>query len=300
MRPHQSEQIEKSFLFSLSLTAIIFFAELIGGIWTGSLALVSDAAHVFLDVFALGISYLALRFSARPPDSNHTYGFHRFEVLAALVNGVTLVIIALGIFYEAYVRFSSPVEIKSGYMLIIAVIGLLVNLYVAFILRKENHSDHDHGAEDINVHSAYLHVIGDTISSVGVILAAVVISFTGWNWLDPVVSIVIGLIIISGAYRVTRNALHILLEGVPANLNLSNIQTSMKDVAGVTGIHDLHIWNICSGHVALSAHIVTEVDSIEKRERLLRTVKELLLSKYHIDHTTLQLEQEMCLQVDCS
>lgn len=300
MKPHQSEHIEKSFLFSLSLTAIIFVAELIGGIWTGSLALVSDSAHVFLDVFALGISYLALRFSSRPPDSSHTYGFHRFEVLAALVNGVTLVIIALGIFYESYKRFFSPVEIKSGYMLIIAVVGLLVNVYVAFILRKENHGDHDHGPQDINVHSAYLHVIGDTISSVGVILAAIIISFTGWSWLDPVVSILIGLIIISGAYKVTRNALHILLEGVPANLSVAKIQSSMEGINGVVGIHDLHIWNICSGHVALSAHIVTEVDTIEKREALLGSIKYLLLSKFEIDHATLQLEQERCLQVDCA
>ena len=299
MKPHQSEQTEKSFLFSLLLTAIIFLAELIGGIWTGSLALVSDSAHVFLDVFALGISYLALHFSARPPDSGHTYGFHRFEVLAALVNGVTLVIIALGIFYEAYQRFFSPVEIKSGYMLIIAVIGLLVNIFVAFILRKENHSDHDHDVEDINIHSAYLHVIGDTISSIGVILAAILISFTGWNWLDPIVSILIGVIIFAGAYRVTRNALHILLEGVPANLSIAKIQSSMEDINGVVGIHDLHVWNICSGHVALSAHVVTKVDSIEKRESLLISIKQLLLTNYHIDHATLQLEQEQCLQVDC-
>ncbi len=300
MKPHQSEQTEKSFLFSLALTTIIFFAELVGGLWTGSLALVSDSAHVFLDVFALGISYLALRFSSKPPDANHTYGFHRFEVLAALVNGVTLVIIALGIFYESYQRFFSPVEIKSGYMLIIAIVGLLVNLFVAFILRKENHADHDHGTQDINVHSAYLHVIGDTISSIGVIIAALIISFTGWSWLDPVVSILIGLIIISGAYKVTRNALHILLEGVPANLSVEKVQSSMEGITGVAGIHDLHIWNICSGHVALSAHIVTKVDTVEKREALLGSVKNLLLSKFDIDHATLQLEQERCLQVDCS
>jgi cobalt-zinc-cadmium efflux system protein len=179
------------------------------------------------------------------------------------------------------------------------VVGLLVNVYVAFILRKENHGDHDHGSQDINVHSAYLHVIGDTISSIGVILAAIIISFTGWSWLDPVVSILIGLIIISGAYKVTRNALHILLEGVPANLNVAKIQSSMEGINGVVGIHDLHIWNICSGHVALSAHIVTEVDTVEKREVLLGSVKNLLFSKFEIDHATLQLEQEKCFQVDC-
>lgn len=300
MKPHQSEHTENSFLLSLSLTAVIFFAELIGGIWTGSLALVSDSAHVFLDVFALGISYLALRFSNRPPDSNHTYGFHRFEVLAALVNGVTLVIVAIGIFYESYKRFLSPQEIKTGYMLIIAVVGLLVNIFVAYTLGKENHAGHDHRARDINVHSAYLHVIGDTISSVGVILAAIVISFTNWTWLDPVISILIGIIILSGAYKVTRNALHILLEGVPPHLDLSLIQTSIGNIQGVIGIHDLHVWNICSGHVALSAHIVTAVDSIDKRESLLQSIDQLLLSKFEIEHATLQFELEKCTQMDCA
>ena len=300
MKPHKSETTEKSFIISLSLTAVIFLAELIGGIWTGSLALISDSAHVFLDVFALGISFLAMRYASRPPDTRHTYGFHRFEVLAALVNGVTLVIIALVIFYESYKRFFSPGEIKSGYMLLIAFIGLLVNLYVAYILRKENHAGHEHGAQDINLQSAYLHVIGDTISSVGVIIAAIVISFTKWMWVDPVVSIIIGCIILTGAYRVSRNALHILLEGTPENLEVANVQSSLETFLGVDEIHDLHIWNICSGHVALSAHVVTSVDSIDKRETMLLGIKELLINSYQIEHVTLQLEQERCFQMGCS
>ncbi len=300
MKPHNNESTEKSFILSLSLTAVIFIAELIGGIWTGSLALISDSAHVFLDVFALGISFIAMRYAAKPPDTRHTYGFHRFEVLAALVNGVTLVVIALVIFYESYKRFFNPGEIKSGYMLIIAFVGLVVNLLVAFILRKESHAGHDHGPQDINVHSAYLHVIGDTLSSVGVIIAAVVISFTNWLWLDPVISIIIGIIILSGAYRVSRNALHILLEGTPDDLEVSSVQSSLESFLDVDEIHDLHIWNICSGHVALSAHIVTRVDTIFQRETMLMGIKKLLIDKYRIEHVTLQIEQQKCFQMDCT
>jgi cobalt-zinc-cadmium efflux system protein len=300
LKPHNNESTEKSFILSLSLTAVIFIVELIGGIWTGSLALISDSAHVFLDVFALGISFIAMRYAAKPPDTRHTYGFHRFEVLAALINGVTLVVIALFIFYESYKRFINPGEIKSGYMLIIAIIGLVVNLLVAFILRKENHAGHDHGPQDINIHSAYLHVIGDTLSSVGVIVAAIVISFTNWLWLDPVISIIIGFIILSGAYRVSRNALHILLEGTPDNLEVSSVQSSLESFLNVDEIHDLHIWNICSGHVALSAHVVTSVDTIVQRETMLMGIKKLLIDKYQIEHVTLQIEQEKCFQMDCT
>ncbi len=300
MKPHKSETTENRFLLSLSLTGLIFLAELVGGFWTGSLALLADSAHVFLDVFALGISYLAIRFAQKPADTRHTFGFHRAEVLAALVNGITLVIIALGIFYESYKRFFTPGEIKSGYMLIIAVIGLAINLVVALILRSENNSDHSHGPQDINVHSAYLHVIGDAVSSIGVIIAAILIFYTGWNWLDPIVSILIGFIILSGAYRVTRRSLHILLEGTPEHLNSDQIEKAMNLIPGVEEIHDLHIWNICSGHVSLSSHIVTKVKSIDEREKLLSKLQDLLANEYMIEHATLQLELNECYQVDCN
>jgi cobalt-zinc-cadmium efflux system protein len=300
LKPHKSETTENRFLLSLSLTGFIFLAELVGGFWTGSLALLADSAHVFLDVFALGISYLAIRFAQKPADTRHTFGFHRAEVLAALVNGITLVIIALGIFYESYKRFFTSGEIKSGYMLIIAVIGLVINLVVALILRRENNSNHSHGPQDINVHSAYLHVIGDAVSSIGVIIAAILIFFTGWNWLDPIVSILIGFIILSGAYRVTRRSLHILLEGTPEHLNSDQIEKAMNLIPGVEEIHDLHIWNICSGHVALSSHIVTKVKSIEEREKILTKLQDLLANEYMIEHATLQLELNECYQVDCN
>ncbi len=197
MKPHQNPGVEKRFILSLLFTGLIFFAELIGGFWTGSLSLLSDAAHVFMDVFALGLSFGALKLSSLPPDDRHTYGFHRFEVLAALANGATLAVISIGIFIEAWKRWQSPEPIKSMEMLVIAFIGLVINLIVAFVLGGHDHEhghDHNHAdqhphvaheehsalmREDVNLKSAFYHVIGDAISSVGVIVAAVLIWRTG-------------------------------------------------------------------------------------------------------------------------
>ena len=204
MPQHQNQAIEKRFLISLTLTALILVAEVIGGLWTGSLALLSDAAHVFLDIFALGLSYVALRLSALPADDRHTYGFHRLEVIAALANGVTLAGVAIGIFVEAYRRLQAPEPVKSVELLVIATIGLIVNLIVAFVLGGHDHEHDEHEAEDLNVKSAFLHVLGDAVSSVGVIVAALIIWRTGWTLADPIMSVLIGLMIIASSWRVTK------------------------------------------------------------------------------------------------
>jgi cobalt-zinc-cadmium efflux system protein len=306
MDPHESPATERRFLFSLVLTGAIFLAELIGGWWTGSLALLSDAAHVFLDVFALGLSYGALRISARPPDNRHTFGFHRLEVLAALINGLTLGAIAVGIFSEAWERWLTPQEVKSAPMLVIAVIGLLVNLVVVFILRGEAHHhlggghshNHDHAHKhehalervDLNVHSAFLHVVGDTVSSVGVIGAALVIGFTGWMWVDPLVSVLIGLIILLSAGRVLRSSVHILVEGVPDGLSLDAVAKTITSTPGVGEVHDLHVWNLCSGHIALSAHAVLAEPLPRDSSLILIELQRRLSKQFGIQHTTIQLE----------
>jgi cobalt-zinc-cadmium efflux system protein len=297
MHPHHNPGIERRFILSITITSVIFFAELIGGFWTGSLSLLSDSAHVFMDIFALVLSFVALRLSAMPADDRHSYGYHRLEVLAALANGLTLVVIALGIFWESVDRFQNPQSIRSTEMLIIAAIGLAANLAVAFILGSHSPEDgeHNHSVEDVNVHSAYLHVVGDAISSVGVIAAAILISLTGWQWLDALVSVLIGVLIAFSAYRVTRKALHILIEGVPEGLSLKRIQGAMNDIAGVTGVHDLHVWNICSGHVALSAHL-TLVDFSGDHLALRERIRTVLVEHFHIEHTTLQFEAETCGQ----
>jgi cobalt-zinc-cadmium efflux system protein len=295
MYPHPNRGVERRFLISIAITSLILFAEVIGGIWTGSLALLSDAAHVFMDIFALALSFVALRLSALPPDDKHSYGYHRLEVFAALVNGISLVAIAVGIWWEAINRFSHLQEIRSTEMMVIAAIGLVANLVVAFILgRPEGTGDeHHHSVEDLNVHSAFLHVLGDAISSVGVILAAVLISFTGWEWLDPLVSIFIGGLIGVSAYRVTRSSIHILIEGVPVGMSMPKVETAIQQIQGVANVHDLHIWSICSGHAALSAHIM--LDNFQDDHSDLRNrIKEALEHQFGIEHTTLQFESEPC------
>jgi cobalt-zinc-cadmium efflux system protein len=301
MQPHQNKGIEKRFILSISLTLIILAAEIIGGIWTGSLSLLSDAAHVFMDVFALGLSFIALRLSSLPPDDRHTYGYHRLEVLAALVNGITLGAIAIGIFTESWERWHNPTAIKSLEMLVIAVIGLLVNAAVAFVLHgpgehAHDHENHHHQTEDLNLKSAYLHVLGDAISSVGVILAALIIWRTGWQWVDPLMSVMIGGLILVSSWRVLRSSLHILIEGVPEGLSLDEIGITMSKVPGVLEVHDLHVWSLCSGHTALSAHVTIEDQNTQTNAMIMATLKHELDEHFGIEHTTIQFECTACGQ----
>ncbi len=295
MQPHENLQTERRFILSLVLTALIFIAELVGGWWTGSLALLSDSAHVFLDVFALALSYGALRLSALPADDRHTFGYHRLEVLAALINGLSLGLIAFGIFGEAWDRWRTPAPVKSGEMLVIAVIGLVVNLLVAYILRDDEHG-HAHAPgemhthEDLNMHSAFLHVLGDAVSSLGVILAAILISWTGITWVDPLMSVLIGFIILGSSGRVLRSSLHILVEGTPEGISVDDVARTMTDVPGVYEVHDLHVWSICSGHIALSAHVVLHDHPVHDQGLILLELQRRLKRGYGIQHTTIQME----------
>ena len=297
MHTHINPGIEKRFVISIVLTVLILVAEVIGGFWTGSLALLSDAAHVFMDIFALALSYLALRLSALPSDDRHTFGYHRLEVLSALFNGVSLLVIALGIFWEGYQRWQAPVIVHSVELLVIAAIGLAVNLVVALVLKGHSHSGkHAHEKEDLNLHSAYMHVVGDAISSVGVILAAVVIMLTGWEWADPLVSVLIGGLILFSGYRVMRSSLHILIEGVPVGMSTQGVAEVISRVPGVQEVHDLHVWSICSGNVALSVHLVLNDRGKQGTRALMAQVKQQLISEFDIEHTTIQLDEEDCQQ----
>ncbi len=287
MHPHTHTGVERRFLLSIGLTLAIFAAELIGGLWTGSLALLSDAAHVIMDAVALLISFVALRLSSRPADDRHSFGYHRLEVIAALANGLTLVVVSIGIWSEAIQRFREPQPVRGVEMLVIAAIGLLANLAVARILHGHEHQEgNEFARKDLNVRSAFLHVVGDAVSSVGVILAAVLIWLTDWLWVDPVMSILIGGMIAFSAYRVLRSSLHILVEGVPEGLSIAEITKTVEQIPGVENIHDLHVWNICSGHVSLSGHLVTCADANEIRQQ----VNLHLLETYAIEHSTLQVE----------
>ncbi len=304
MPVHENTSIGRRFLISIGVTIAILAVEIIGGYWTGSLALLSDAAHVFMDVFALVLSYLALRLSALPADDRHTYGFHRLEVLAALINGISLGAIAIGIFSESWQRWQNPQPVKSVEMLVIAAIGLVSNLIVVFVLGRHGHTHEDHGherevhehagvSEDLNLRSAFLHVVGDAVSSVGVILAAGIIWYTGWQWVDPLVSVLIGILILVSSWRVLRSSLHILVEGVPEGLSLVKVGQSMAEAPGVQDVHDLHVWSLCSGHVALSAHIVVD-QSLGYAQPLLDDLRNRLLTGFGIEHTTIQIENVNC------
>jgi cobalt-zinc-cadmium efflux system protein len=281
--------IERRFLLSLALTGLIFLVELIGGLLTRSLALTSDAAHVFLDVFALLLSYVAIRLASLPPNDRHTYGYHRLQVLAALANGATLLLVAVEIFREAIGRFSDPESILAGPMLVVAVIGLAVNLVVAFVLRG-----HDH--DNLNVRSAFLHVLGDALASVGVIVAGVVIILTGWTVVDPLMSILIGIIILVGSGNVLRDALHILVEGVPRGLTASEVAEAMNEVPGVSKVHDLHVWTVSPGYVALSAHVVLNDQSLSEAQSIMEDLKATLSGQFGIEHTTIQVECKSCAE----
>jgi cobalt-zinc-cadmium efflux system protein len=230
------------------------------------------------------------------------------EVFAALLNGISLALISIGIWWEAAKRFLEPNEILGIPMMVIAIIGLIANVLVAIVLKADHHSEHDHdhnhphphsssdSREDINLSSAYLHVIGDAISSVGVIIAGLAIWLTGALWIDPLISIFIGLMIAASSYRVLRRALHILLEGTPDGISIKEIVDAVSHINGVSDIHDLHVWNICSGHVSLSAHVALTPEGCNNQIEILNNIREMLLAKFSLDHVTIQIETESCGQ----
>ena len=286
---HTPKLKENRFVFSLVLTGLIFLVEFIGGFWTGSLALLSDSAHVFLDAFALGLSYFAIRAAALPPNDRHTYGYHRLQVLAALANGATLLLIAVEILREAWSRFRHPAPVSAGPMLAIAVVGLAVNLVVAFALRK-------HDRDDLNIRSAFLHVIGDAAASVGVIGAGLAILITGAVWLDPLVSVLIGLLILFSSGRVLKESIHVLAEGMPEGMTATGIKDVLRRVSGVSEVHDLHVWTVAPGYIALSAHIVIDDQAISQTVEIMAALKESLEKDFNISHTTIQFECGSCGQ----
>ncbi len=285
---HLDKSIANRFKYAIALTALTLVAEVVGGIWTNSLALLSDAAHVFLDLFALLLSLGAIRLSAIPVSETRTFGWHRAEVFASFINGVSIFLIAFGILYEAWGRLIQPEEVKSLPMFIIALFGLVMNLLSASAL-------HQHSHDDLNVHSAFLHVLGDAAASVGVIAGGVIMYFTDWYVLDAIISIGIGFVIFWGSWRVIRESVHILLEGVPRNMSITEVSTAIGSVEGVNNVHHLNIWTICSHILALSAHVDILPGHKENQTDVLRRIEELLFDRYHISHTTLQAECTRCI-----
>jgi cobalt-zinc-cadmium efflux system protein len=284
---HLDASIAGRLRYAIILTGITLAAEVAGGIWTNSLALLSDAAHVFLDLFALLLSLGAIRLASLPATDTRTFGWHRAEVFASFINGATVFLMAVGIFYEAALRLYRPEEVKSLPMLLIAAIGLAMNLMAAKAL-------HGHAHDDLNVRSAFLHVVGDAAASLGVIAGGLVMYYTGWYVLDALISAAIGVVIFSGSWRVIRESSHILLEGVPRGLSVAAVADDIRAVEGVADVHHLNIWTICSHILALSAHIDVVPEQKRGQARVLRTIEEMLLSRHHISHTTLQVECTRC------
>ncbi len=268
---------------SIILTGLIFVAELVGGYMTNSLALMSDAAHVFMDVFALTLSLFAIYISKLPANEKRTFGLHRVEVFVAFVNSLTILFVTGYIFYKAYLRFANPEPVESVGMGVVAVIGLVVNLLVAIWLMR-------YAKSDLNVKSAFLHVVGDAMASVGVIIASIVIYYTGWYVVDPIISVMIGCIILYGSVRIIAESSHILLEGVPKDIDFSDVMRDIISAEGVTNVHSLHIWSICHNVYALSAHVDIEPTSRHRMGKIFNDINERLAETHHIFYTTLQAE----------
>lgn len=270
---------------AIVFTGAILLAEIIGGILTNSLALLADAGHMLVDVVSLVMSLLALTYALRPPSKERTYGFHRLEILAALANGVTLILICFYIFYEAYQRILTPRPVQGPGMLAIAFIGLVANVAAIIVLEK---------GESLNVRSAFLHVLGDTLSSAGIVVGGLVMLFTGWYIIDPLISVLIALLILVSAYRVTMEAVNILLEATPKSIDLREVVETVRKVDGVRDIHDVHIWSITSGLHALSAHLLIDDQMTNCSVDIVERVEALLKCDFGIAHTTLQCECEYC------
>ena len=265
----------------LLLTALYMVAEAVGGWMTGSLALLADAGHMLADVAALALALFAAWFSARPATPRKTFGYYRLEILAALVNGVALVVISLLILYEAYHRWAEPQPVRSGAMMLVAIGGLVVNALCAYIL-------HGHHEEDLNVRGAWLHVIGDALGSVGAIIAGALMLLWGWYAADPLFSALISLLIVWSSWNLIRESTNVLLEGTPAHINVRAVEEAILETAGVEDVHDLHIWTITSGREALSAHVI-HVGGISPPE-LLSELRNKLHTRFGVDHLTIQME----------
>lgn len=277
---------KKALWISFILTTGYMIVEAIGGFLTNSLALLSDAGHMLSDSVSLGVGVLAFVMGEKVADYSKTYGYKRFEILAALFNGVTLVLISLYIFYEAYKRFLEPPEVASTGMLTIAIIGLIVNLVVAWILMR---GDTEH---NLNLRAAFLHVLGDLLGSVGAIIAAILIMLFDWGWADPLASVIVAVLVLISGARVARDSVHVLMEGTPKNIDVDDIVATIKDTADIQDIHDLHVWSITSGQNALSCHaVVTDDRTIGDCQGILKKVEERLKDK-GIGHVTIQLESK--------
>lgn len=274
---------KKPLLIVFCLTFFYLIVEVIGGFWTGSLALLADAGHMLTDVAGVGLALLAIWFAEKPASPEKTYGYYRGEILAALTNAVVLIFISLYILYEAYERFKNPPEVQSSGMLAVASIGLVINIAGVFILRSGS-------KESLNMKGAYFEVLSDMLTSVGVIIAGIIMLTTGWYYADPLISAGIGLFILPRTWMLLKDAVAVLLEGTPSDVNIASIREKLSEIEGVTEIHDLHIWSLTSGVNALSVHAVLADGS--EHDDVLKRVHDCCTIEFKIAHVTAQTERE--------
>jgi len=282
-----AKQTTSRLSISLFLTLAFVVIEAGAGYFANSLALLTDAAHNLTDVIALGLSWFAVRLTTQPANARQTYGYHRAGILVALLNSTTLVLISIGIFYEAYRRFLTPPQVQSGILIGVGAVAVVINLITALLVHRGSQSD-------LNLRSAFVHLIGDVISTVGAVIAGIIIYFTGANWLDPLVSVLIGFLILYNAWGILRETVDILLESTPRDLDMKKMVKDINDVDGVLGVHDLHVWSLTQNLRTMSAHILTEDISVSAGVEIQNRINELVYHRYNIAHATLQLE---C--VDC-
>ena len=270
-----------------ALFAALLIVEVAGGLLSNSLALLSDAGHVFTDVLALGLAWFASAQALRPATPRRTFGYHRTGILVALANALTLMLISIAITLEAVQRLQSPEVVNSALMLWVASLGLGVNLFVAYSLRSEP-------SENLNIRSALLHVVGDILANLAVIAGGLVIHLTGWYFVDPLLSIVIALIIVGSAWSIVLETIGILMEGTPKGINLEKLTRDLSATAGVLEVHDLHVWSLAAGINALSGHVVIADQALSESALVLQMLSELLREKYGIHHATIQFEHRKC------
>lgn len=275
---HTSEQ--GKLLAAVLVTFVFALIEAAAGWWSGSLALLSDAGHMITDSSALGLAAFAAWLARRPPSARHSYGLVRAEVLAALFNSVLMLALIVYIVTEALTRFRDPHPVSGGVVMVVATLGLVINLLIAWILSR--------GAHSLNSRAALLHVMGDALGSVAAIVAGTVIYFTGWMPIDPILSIVVSMLILFSTYNLLREALHVLMEGVPSHIELSRVGQDLAAIKGVLRVHDLHVWTLSSGTIALSAHL--EIQTLSEWPEIMVRAREQMESRHNIRHTTLQPE----------
>ena len=285
--PNLSRSTFNRLALSLGITLVFVVFEVIAGVFANSLALLTDAAHNFTDVLALALTWWALWVTTKPADSGKTYGYHRAGIIVALVNSTTLALISLGIFYEAWKRFVTPSEVEANILIGVGAVAVVVNLVTALLVRRGSEND-------LNLRSAFLHLMGDVVSTIGAVLAGIIIRFTGWSWIDALVSVLIGFLILWNAWGILRESLDILMESTPADIDMQALQRDMLAVEGVRGVHDLHVWSITRSLRTLSAHLITDDVPVSLGAIVQVAMGEMLSQHYGITHATLQLECMGC------